>query len=550
MDDWQLLNEYATRNSEDAFRNLVDRYAAMVYHAALRQVRNPQAAQEVTQGVFIALAQKAGRISRQTVLSGWLFRATRYAVLNLVREENCRRRHEQEAMSMQTTGQANGADSVWEQILPHLNDALDRLSQTDREVVLMRFFGSKTHKEVAQVLGVTEDTAKKRLSRALEKLRTIFARGGVVVPSVALLAAFTSFGAQAAPCGLVASVAAAALSKGTVGAASTLTVAKGILKLMTWAKAKTAITVGAGILLAAAGTVGVVVKATGTSTDDLIGKLEHQSGKRIVWDKHLDLSAPLDLKNLSLEEALDRLAVQAGAYWTIDYAVYGSDQALRDLTTLLHEGTELQAGGWTNLSSRPLQPVISFISQDLRGRSSGGMGTARPGSRDNVGMVGMVVMLGPEASAKMAQGAGGGMQHGGSGEGDQPPMGGPFGTIIQAMKEGEAEGVLAPERLLAESRLVVKMKAATSVSANAETAARLAKAAHAHWAIIYTLRKSPLAGAGIKLVHTGMETMYGQANRPVSPSAMMQGMQTNRFNLTPEDRAAHARAVEALKKKQ
>lgn len=543
MDDWQLLNEYATRNSEDAFRTLVDRYAAMVYHTALRQVGSHQAAQEVTQGVFIALAQKAGKISREIVLSGWLFRATRFAVLNLVRDENCRSRYEQEAMSMQTTSQSDDANSVWEQILPHLNDAIDRLSQTDREVVLIRFFGNKTHKEVARVLGITEDTAKKRLSRALERLRTIFARRGVVVPSVTLVAAFTAFGAQAAPSGLIASVAAVALSHGTVGGASTLAVAKGVLKLMALAKAKTAIAIGAGILLAAVGTVGVVVKVTGISNDGLIGKLEHQSGKRIVWDRHLDLPATLDLKNLSLEQALDRLAVQAGAYWTIDYAVYGSDQALRDLTTLLHEGTELQAGGWTNLSSRPLQPLISLVTQDPRGRASGGMGTTRPDSSDNFGMVGMVVMLGPEASAEMAQGTGGGSR-----EGNQPPMGGPFGTITEAMKQGEADGVLVPERLLAEERLVMKMGGATPVPAKAETAARLAKAARAHWTTIYTLRKSPLAGAGIKLVHTGMETMYRQANRPATASTMMQGMQTNRFNLTPEDRAAHARAVKALKK--
>ena len=100
MDDWQLLEEYASRGSEDAFRALVDRYAGMVYHAALRQVASPQAAQEVTQTVFIALAQKAGRIPRQTVLYGWIFRATRYAVLHLVREETCRRRYEKEAVTM------------------------------------------------------------------------------------------------------------------------------------------------------------------------------------------------------------------------------------------------------------------------------------------------------------------------------------------------------------------------------------------------------------------------------------------------------------------
>jgi len=90
-----------------------------------------------------------------------------------------------------------------------------------------------------------------------------------------------------------------------------------------------------------------------------------------------------------------------------------------------------------------------------------------------------------------------------------------------------------------------KIQATTPVPANAETAAKLANAARAHSATIYTLRKSPLAGAGIKLVHTGMETMYGQVNGSATASAMMQGMQTNRFNLTPEDRAAHARAVDA-----
>jgi RNA polymerase sigma factor (sigma-70 family) len=551
MDDWKLLNEYAARNSEDAFRTLVDRYAALVYHVALRQLGNPQSAEEVTQGVFIALAQKAGKISRRTVLSGWLFRATRFAVLNLVRDENCRRSYEHEALTMQITSDSNEADSVWEQILPHLDDALDRLSQSDRELVLIRFFGSKSYKEVAQVLGITEDTAKKRLSRAIEKLRAFFTRRGVVVPSISLTIAFAAFGAQAAPSGLVSSVAAAALSKGTIGAASTLTLAKGILKLMVWAKAKTSIIFGAGTLLVAAGTLGVLAKATGTSADDLISKLEHQSGKRIVWDKHLSLPATLDLQNLYLEEALDRLAVQMGAYWTIDYVVYGSDKALRDLIALLREGSPLQFGGWTNLSSRPLRPAISFVGYSPRGLSGGSVRITKPGSGNNIGMV---VMLGSEASAQLSHRAGAAMQHGTSGEDNQPPAGGPYATpyatIINAMKEGQAEGVLAPERLLAENRLVPKMEASTPVPANVTTAANLAKKASAHWAMIYTLRQSPLNGAGIKLVHTGAEMMNRNSSLPVTAATIQQRMQTNRFNLTPEDRAAHARAVQNLKKKQ
>jgi hypothetical protein len=90
--------------------------------------------------------------------------------------------------------------------------------------------------------------------------------------------------------------------------------------------------------------------------------------------------------------------------------------------------------------------------------------------------------------------------------------------------------------------------------ANTDTAARLAKQGHGHWTTIYTLRKSPLEGAGIKLVHTGMEKMYAPAGPPPgalagNPAAMLGQMQSQRFNLTPEDRAAHQRAVDALKQK-
>src|SRR5580700_3850789 len=141
MDDWQLLNEYATRNSEEAFRALADRYAGMVYHAALRQMGNPHTAEEITQAVFIALAQKAGKIPRQTILYGWLFRATRFAALNRLRDDDRRRRREQQALDMRNQIESTEADPVWEQIKPLLNDALDLLSKSDREVVMVRYFG-------------------------------------------------------------------------------------------------------------------------------------------------------------------------------------------------------------------------------------------------------------------------------------------------------------------------------------------------------------------------------------------------------------------------
>ncbi|MGA2750269.1 MAG: sigma-70 family RNA polymerase sigma factor [Verrucomicrobiota bacterium] len=547
MDDWQLLAEYVNRESEDAFRGLVDRYAGMVYHAALRQVRNPQAAEEVTQTVFIALAQKAGRIPRQTVLCGWLFRATRYAVLHWVREEACRRRHEKEALKMETHVETHEVETVWEQISPYLNDALDGLPQRDREILMIRFFGNMSHKEVAQSLGLSEDTAKKRLSRALERLKVIFARRGVVVPAVAMVAALSAYGAQAAPTGLPASVSAAALAK-AAGATATWAMPHGLSKLMLWAKTKTAMTWGTAVLLGALGTATVALNETRTPLDNVVGQLELQSGKRIAWDKHLALPAALDEKNLSLEQALDDLSVHASAYWTIDYAIYGSKQALQQLLDVLHEGAALEAAGWTNLSSKPLQANMLIGPHGLE-RMGGGSGTGKPrGLQD--GLVSMKVFLNDDATARWEKNVRENFKRMEHGDSEVRILDTEESAIIrQAMNEGMADGVLAPERLLAEARLTPKISEATPLPATAEAADRIAKAADARWTTIYTLRKSPLEGAGIKLAHTGMENTYFHGPTNLTFGDFVQWAQTNRFNLTPDERLAHDRAVEALKRK-
>src|SRR5262245_23055844 len=141
-------------------------------------------------------------------------------------------------------------ESVWAQMSPHLNEALDKLPAREREALLIRFFEEKSHKEIAGALGISEDAAKMRVSRAIEKLRFVFARQGFLVPSAVLLATLSAHSAQAAPTGLNAAVATMAASKGIPGSNSTLSLTKGILKLMAWSKAKIAITTGVALLFA------------------------------------------------------------------------------------------------------------------------------------------------------------------------------------------------------------------------------------------------------------------------------------------------------------
>ena len=239
MDDMALLQEYAARKSEAAFETLVLRHIGFVYSAAMRQVGDPHLAEEIAQTVFTILAQKAGKLSVQTILTGWLFRTTRFAALAQRRATANRHRHEQE-VQMQTELEAATPDPLWEQMSPLLDEALDTLGEKDRQAVLLRFFESKSLADVGRSLGTGEDTARKRVSRALEKLHRYFSRRGLSSSTTLIAGAISAHSVQPVPAALAKAVAAIAVTKGAAAAGSTLTLIKASLKLMVWSKAKTA----------------------------------------------------------------------------------------------------------------------------------------------------------------------------------------------------------------------------------------------------------------------------------------------------------------------
>ena len=252
MDDMILLREYATRNSETAFETLVSRYIRLVYSAALRQVRDAHLAEEVTQAVFIILAQKAGTIHEKTILSGWLFKTTRFVALAHTRAAARRHQYETEA-HLESEVQTPEPDALWIKMSPLLDEGLAQLGEKDRQAVLLRFFENKSLAEVGGSLGTGEDTARMRISRALEKLRRYFLKRGVVVPAAVLAGIISANSIQAAPAALTQSITAVAMTKGVAASGSTLTLINGALKLMTWTKIKITVVVGAVVLLAAAG---------------------------------------------------------------------------------------------------------------------------------------------------------------------------------------------------------------------------------------------------------------------------------------------------------
>ncbi len=270
MDDLELLRQYSQGDSEEAFSVLVQRHVNLVYSTALRHVGNAHHAEEITQAVFVILAKKARRLRGGPVLSGWLYQVARLTAANFLRSEIQRARREQEAHMQSLLNEPE--PGPWEQIAPWLDMAMGGLSEKDRNAVVLRFFDGRSMRDVGVALGTSEAAAKKRVSRAVERLRRFFARRRIVLSAVALTATISTNTVQAAPTTLVISAAMAAFKSSALNV-STLAIVKGTLKMMTWTKIKIAFGVGTAMLLVTGAF--TVIQSAGTR-DGAAGELKGQ----------------------------------------------------------------------------------------------------------------------------------------------------------------------------------------------------------------------------------------------------------------------------------
>ena len=211
--DARLLRRYAAERDEAAFAELVRRHVDLVHSAALRQVNGDEHfAADVTQAVFTDLARKAPTLLQHRVLAGWLFTSTRFAAAKMVRGERRRQAREQEAQLMQELTRDPAASLDWTRVRPVLDEALGELNEPDREAILLRFFEGRDFAGVGARLNLSDNTARMRVERALDKLRALLERRGVTSTSAALAAALANQAVLAAPAGLAATVTGAALA--------------------------------------------------------------------------------------------------------------------------------------------------------------------------------------------------------------------------------------------------------------------------------------------------------------------------------------------------
>ena len=230
--DRELLAAYL-QGSHEAFRALADRYVGLIYATAKRQAP-PHLAEDITQAVFLLLAQRAHTLRNPQLLPAWLLKITRYCAANARRSDQRRHHHEQKAAAMATTISPPPLDTP--DLDPHLDAALASLSAPDRTALLLRFYNDHSLAQIAASLSISEEAAKKRVARALEKLRKHFLRRGLPL-ALPLLATTLAQHSSAAPPALAAKVATAALTKSTAATSATL-IAKGALKLMAYTTAK------------------------------------------------------------------------------------------------------------------------------------------------------------------------------------------------------------------------------------------------------------------------------------------------------------------------
>ncbi len=211
MSDDALIHQFSRERSETAFAALVERHLQIVFATALRQTGDRQLAEEIAQNVFLALARKAGRLGGHHTVAGWLYQATLKEAKLALRTRLRRERREQVAIE---SGKLHrDEDLTLAGLLPLLDEALANLREPERLAVILRYLEEKSWKEVGELLGLTEEAARKRAERALDGLGQFFSRHGFKVSIATLATGMTGQAGAAVPIALAGTVTQAAIAK-------------------------------------------------------------------------------------------------------------------------------------------------------------------------------------------------------------------------------------------------------------------------------------------------------------------------------------------------
>lgn len=218
----ELLREFVSSiRNERVFADLVASLSGLVYSSAFRRTGNAQLAEEITQNVFAIMARKATALQGHPSLAAWALETTKLQSASTMRSEY-RRQRKIASYSKEPRADESSVDPAWQDAIPELDAAMDRLPQRDRALLLQRFFEGRKFKEIASGQGQSEAACKMRLKRVLEKLSKLLSARGVTLSLTALTSALTTELCRAAPVQVAAVVGPKALAASSSVSTATL----------------------------------------------------------------------------------------------------------------------------------------------------------------------------------------------------------------------------------------------------------------------------------------------------------------------------------------
>jgi len=209
-----LLQRFVKGGDAEAFSEIVQRHAPIVYGACLRVLEDQSRAADVVQETFLQLLRDAGKITGS--VPSWLHRVATRKALDAVRSDARRRKREARYAAdkpLKTTR--------WEDVSVHVGQGLDELDDETRRILIQRFFQGRTTTDIAADSGVSQPTVSRRVESGVAELREILRKRGIIVAAAALGSLLTQNAAQAAPAIVMKELGKMALIGTTAATAST-----------------------------------------------------------------------------------------------------------------------------------------------------------------------------------------------------------------------------------------------------------------------------------------------------------------------------------------
>ena len=342
--DWRLIRLFVDRNDQGAFAELTRLHLKLVYSTCLREVGDVALAEDATQAVFLLLAQKASSFRKGIGLVSWLFQTSRYAARKAIKRERTRALYElRAAQQAQLTDMDAFEDS--REFGVALNEALYALPQGDRNALLMRYFDEYTLKEVGVAIGISEDGARLRINRALDKMRRPLSKSGFMIGAVALVTLLEAQGSASPADTLAAKVAGLGTQDGIEVTVSTAVhqITQGVSHML---RMKTVIAITASIM----GTVAIVGGIASLQASASDGDIIAQQGPTINNLKQLAFAT------MKYSRDHDHKLPEAKT-WKTDLAPYATSASIfQDTPTASHSYHFVMNSHLSNVRMTSLSP--------------------------------------------------------------------------------------------------------------------------------------------------------------------------------------------------